>query len=107
MSAIQLQPVGEGVGVLKASSPLVQTLTAIDVWQRLTPKQRDLVAACRVPYKRRSKDFYKRWMIRPQIDAPAVTLASLHRKGVVDERGVLTTSGVYAALWQGCRRRES
>lgn len=83
----------------KGAPPFVQVIIALNVWETLTPKQREIVAAAR--YKRsRSKAFYKKWGVRAAIDAPPQTMASLERKGVV-ANGNLTDAGLYAALWQG------
>ena len=91
----------------KAAPLIVQLLTALDVWPTLTPKQRDIVASCRMdrpedcPYDG-DLPSTARDIVDPRLPGmPVRTLESLQRKGVADDRGLLTDRGVYTALWGG------
>lgn len=82
-----------------ADSVLVQILTAYDVWPKLTPKQREVLTAqreVRNPNAKLASDMYT---VIARVTAPPRTMASLTRKGVVDERGILTLAGAYAVLY--------
>jgi hypothetical protein len=82
------------------ASPLIQSLTAVTVWPRLTPKQRELVASCRVEVD--PKAFFPnryKVIVDKLVGQPLRTRVSLEAKDVVDERGVLTIDGIYTALW--------
>lgn len=86
----------------KPDSAIVQSLTAVSIWPMLTPKQRELVAACRTVNNPKA-EWQNKYKI--QLDgvkaagASKATLASLEAKGIVDERGMLTIPGIYTALW--------
>lgn len=90
------------LGEYEFASPIVQALTAITMWPRLTRKQRELVASCRVEINPKAKFPGRHKVIVDRlVDQPARTLKSLESKGIVDERGVLTIDGIYTALWNG------
>lgn len=84
----------------KADSPLVMSLTAVTVWPTLTAKQRNLVASCRIEVDGKAKfpDRYKVDIDRLKGESPR-TLKSLETKGVVDDTGRLTVTGIYTALF--------
>ncbi len=81
----------------KFAPPIVQCLTGLDVWAKLTTRQRELVAGC-------WDDETKRVTVDKLTDANPRTIASLRSKDVVDERGWLTEIGVYTAKWNPTRR---
>lgn len=88
----------------KADPPITQALIAASVWASLTPRQRELVAACRIINDPNAEwpDKYKVQL--DGIKAAPKTMKSLEAKQVIDEHGNLTIPGIYTALWNHLER---
>ena len=82
-----------------ADGLLVQILIAYDIWPKLTPKQRDVLTRQRKVRNPEAKVPSDRFLVIGEVKAAPRTMASLKRKGVVDDRGHLTLSGAYTVLY--------
>lgn len=96
--------------IADAAPLIVQVLTAVTLWPQLTPTQRGILTGCL--RKRTAAEPYTgpcapesrvaQYIVDPRLpELPARTLASLQRKGIADDRGLLTLDGVYTALHGG------
>lgn len=77
-----------------ADGLLVQILIAYDIWPKLTPKQRDVLTRQRKVRNPEAKVPSDRFLVIGEVKAAPRTMASLKRKGVVDDRG--EASGYYS-----------